>query len=57
MWEYGNWKLVTGAVDEGESTIAGLGRELHEEVGAQRRTFSLGAEAWQAAWKLRGPRL
>ena len=53
MWEYGNWKLVTGAVDEGESTIAGLGRELHEEVGAQRRTFSLGAEAWQAAWKLR----
>jgi len=35
IWEYGNWKLVTGAVDPGESSLATLGREMREEVGGE----------------------
>ena len=33
IWEYGNWKFVTGAVDEAESSLGSLIRELSEEVG------------------------
>jgi len=32
VWEYGNWKPVSGAVDEGESSLRTVERELHEEV-------------------------
>jgi len=33
IWEYGNWKAVSGAVDEGESLLTSLAREASEEVG------------------------
>jgi len=32
VWEYGNWKPVSGAVDEGESSLRTIEREMHEEV-------------------------
>jgi 8-oxo-dGTP pyrophosphatase MutT (NUDIX family) len=35
VWEYGQWKPVTGAVDAGESKITSLARELGEEVGSE----------------------
>ena len=35
VWEYGNWKPVSGAVDEGESKLEAARREAGEEVGVQ----------------------
>ena len=35
IWEYGNWKPVTGAVDPAESKLDSLARELREEVGSK----------------------
>ena len=33
IWEYGAWKHVGGAVDEGETLLGTLAREAREEVG------------------------
>lgn len=33
IWEYGNWKPITGAVDEGESALGACAREMREEAG------------------------
>lgn len=35
VWEYSNWKPVTGAVHSGDSTIDTLSREVWEEVGLE----------------------
>ena len=35
VWENGNWKTVTGAVDTGEGVLGAATRELSEEVGVQ----------------------
>lgn len=32
IWEYGNWKPLTGAVDEGESKLTAVEREMREEA-------------------------
>ena len=34
IWEYGNWKPMTGAVDDGESALSACEREMREEVSA-----------------------
>ena len=33
VWEYGNWKPLSGAVDQGESILEAAGREAGEECG------------------------
>lgn len=35
VWEYGKWKLVTGAMKAGESPVDTLRREMTEEVGLE----------------------
>ena len=35
IWEYGNWKPITGAVDDGESALTACRREMREECGVQ----------------------
>ena len=35
VWEYGKWKMVTGAMKAGESPVATLRREIQEEVGLE----------------------
>ena len=35
VWEYGSWKHVGGAIDEGESVLTTLARECREEVGIE----------------------
>ena len=35
VWEYGCWKMPTGAVDAGEGMLAALRREVGEEVGCE----------------------
>ena len=35
VWEYGCWKMPTGSVDQGESFMTALQREVGEEVGCQ----------------------
>ena len=32
VWENGNWKMVTGAIDPGEDALSSAMRECHEEV-------------------------
>lgn len=34
-WEYGNWKMITGNVDAGESIVSAVRREVGEEVGLE----------------------
>lgn len=33
IWEYGHWKPITGAVDDGESALGACRREMREEAG------------------------
>lgn len=51
IWEYGNWKPITGAVDEGESSLIACEREMLEEVGITMDTlFSpIFVGGWQMA--------
>lgn len=35
IWEYGNWKPISGAVDDGECSLNALKREAQEETGVQ----------------------
>jgi len=51
VWEYGNWKPVSGAVDEGESVLYTVAREMYEEVGLKvDDTFApVSVGGWQMA--------
>jgi len=51
IWEYGNWKPVSGAVDEGESILFTLAREASEEVDVKLdHSFApVSVGGWQCA--------
>jgi len=48
-WEYGNWKMVTGNVDAGESMVETVRREVREEVGLEVEEEMILLGGWQAA--------
>jgi len=48
-WEYGNWKMVTGNVDAGESMVETVRREVREEVGLEVEEEMTLLGGWQAA--------
>ena len=49
VWEYGKWKLVTGAVKAGETILDTLFREVKEEVGIDLYENVLSVGKWHIA--------
>lgn len=47
LWEYGNWKMVTGNVDNSESMVASVRREVFEEVGLELENEMSLVGGWQ----------